>query len=433
MLESNKLSASLERLCARQNLGMKFGLDVERMLLDRMGAPERAYGVIHVAGTNGKGSVCAMLDSILRAAGFKVGLYTSPHLQRFNERISVNGEQITDDELGDIFEKTEPLVALVAAETGREPTFFECTTAMAFEYFRSRGIQIAVLETGLGGRLDATNVVTPLVSVITRISVEHTSYLGKDIRDIAGEKCGIIKPHRPVVCGATDEQALAIVRQTAKEKQCILVEADKSVTVSAISSELDFQKLSVETNNASYGTIRLPLAGKHQIENLATTIATIDVLSAMCGMNVEEAAVKTGVSNVNWPGRLQMLSVNPLVILDGAHNPGAGEALASSIHQICKDKPVGLVVGMCSDKDAANFLKSFSRIVTNLWAVPIRSERCMATSQIAAIGAGMGWNVKESQLPSALAEAERWAVEKGGVVCICGSLFMVGEALGMKR
>jgi dihydrofolate synthase/folylpolyglutamate synthase len=428
MSKASTLEASLTRLYARQNFGIKLGLDVERELLRRLGNPERECGVIHVAGTNGKGSVCALLHSILKHAGIKVGLYTSPHLVRFNERIRVGDDEITDAELADLFDLTEPHISTMS-ETGREPTFFECTTAMALKHFAASHVQVAVLETGLGGRLDATNVVDPLVSVITRISIEHTAYLGNDLQSIAGEKCGIIKAGRPVVCGAMDDEALDIVRKTAAERRATLVEASKTVSIRVLSSDLAGHKLTIDTGSSSYGTVRLPLAGLHQVENLATAIATIETLDSLGGMAISETAVKQGISGVKWPGRLQVLSDDPPVVVDGAHNPGAGQALADSLAAIAKGRPVGLIVGMCNDKDVRDFLKPFSKSVVMLWAVPIRSERCLSTGIIGAVGRSMGLECSETSLRQGLNDARSWAARNNGIVCICGSLFLAGEVI----
>jgi dihydrofolate synthase / folylpolyglutamate synthase len=432
MANASTLEASLARLYARQNLGMKFGLEVERELLARMGNPERQFGIIHVAGTNGKGSVCALLHSILEHAGIKAGLYTSPHLVRFNERIRVGDDEISDAELADLFELTEPHIAEMS-KTRREPTFFECTTAMALKHFAAAHVQVAVLETGLGGRLDATNVVEPLVSVITRISVEHTAYLGNDLQSIAGEKCGIIKAGRPVVCGAMDDEAMGIVRKIAAERHAILVEASKAVSIKVIAGDLSGQKVSIDTGGAAYGTMRLPLSGLYQVENLATAIATIETLDGLGGVRIEEKAVKQGVSNVKWPGRLQILSDNPPVVVDGAHNPGAGQALADSLDAISRGRPVGLIVGMCDDKDVKNFLKPFLNSAVMLWAVPIRSERCLSTAIIASVAMGMGLECSETSLRQGMVDAKNWAIRNNGIVCICGSLFLVGEVLERGR
>jgi len=428
----DELQKALARLYKRQNFGIKMGLDIEQALLEKLGNPEQAFAAIHVAGTNGKGSVCAILDSILRAAGLKVGLYTSPHLVRFNERITVNGIEVTDAELWTLFEKVEPIVAEVAQIAGREPTFFECTTAMAFEHFRQKGIQMAVLETGLGGRLDATNVVTPVLSVITPISLEHTKYLGPDIESIAGEKCGIIKPGRPVVAAGMVEEALGVIRNVARERGCALVEAAGAVNVRLISADLKGQKVHVESGNASYGALNLPLLGTHQLGNLATAVAAIEALNDAAGLGIAEAPVKKGVAATKWPGRFQVLQEDPPMILDGAHNPGGAVALTDTLKQVFKNKPVALVFGMCDDKDIGNYLKPFGRVVKRMWAVPLKTERSLPVERVSAAGKAMGWPVVESTVREAMTESLVWAKQNGGVVCMAGSLFLVGEVLELE-
>ncbi|MFC1498702.1 bifunctional folylpolyglutamate synthase/dihydrofolate synthase, partial [Verrucomicrobiota bacterium] len=213
------MNQALKKLYKRRSFGIKPGLDAERAMLSKLGNPQEEFLVVHVAGTNGKGSVCALLSSILRTAGYTVGLYTSPHLVRFNERIRVDDQEIGDDELAGVLDKIECVAADVARDMGQEPTFFECATAMAFKYFKEQDVRIAVVETGMGGRLDATNVLTPLISVITRISLEHTMYLGNDVEAVALEKCGIIKKGRPVVCGIMDALAHNMVKRSALEKR----------------------------------------------------------------------------------------------------------------------------------------------------------------------------------------------------------------------
>lgn len=423
------LKSLLDRLYARQNFGIKMGLEVEEALLDRMGHPERSFAALHVAGTNGKGSVCALLDSMVRVAGLRVGIYTSPHLVRFNERIQVGGVEVTDEELAGLFATTEPLVAEVARAEGREPTFFECTTAMAFEHFRQKHVQIAVLETGLGGRLDATNVVTPAVSVITRVSIEHTAYLGKDIESIAREKAGIIKPGRPVVAGATDPAALAVHKAVARERGSTLVYAPDGVSVTLKSADISGQKVTVETGSASYGTLRLPMVGGHQLENLATAVAALETFGQCGGPALDPDAVKQGVTDVSWRGRLQLIERDPPSLLDGGHNPGAGRALAEWMKKHMKGRPLGLVVGMCADKDAKGFLRPFSGLVDRFWAVPVRSERSRPAAELATMARALDWDARESTVFAALDDARAWAAGVGGVVCVCGSLFLVGEIL----
>ncbi|MDD4872136.1 MAG: bifunctional folylpolyglutamate synthase/dihydrofolate synthase [Kiritimatiellae bacterium] len=422
---------ALERLYRRQTFGIKPGLDVIRTLLEKLGNPQLSYGIIHVAGTNGKGSVCAMLDSVLRTAGYKVGLYTSPHLVSFNERLCVGGMPISDDDLVELIERIECVSSEVADELKREPTFFECSTAMAFEYFRRKGVSLAVVEVGMGGRLDATNTVIPILSVITRVSLEHMVYLGSNIENIVSEKAGIIKPGKPVICGATDEKALAVIRRIAKERGSPLFNAAENAAINVISADLTGQKISIETSNISYGTMKLPLVGQHQVENLATVITTLEVIGDIIGGVIEPEKIKAGIAATKWNGRFHVLQADPPVILDGAHNPGAAEVLAETFRRILRGKPLGLIVGMCGDKDVNGFVKPFGSSVKKLWVVPVRSERNMPAGQIVSAGRAMGWEVTETTLLKAFGEAENWAEYAGGAVCVAGSLFLAGEVLEM--
>lgn len=421
----------LQRLYARRTFGIKPGLGVEEALLRRLGNPERSFAVIHVAGTNGKGSVCALLDSILRAAGLPVGLYTSPHLVRLNERFRVGGRPMDDAALLERIAELEPVAAQVAAETGSEPTFFEFTTALGFEHFRREGVKVAVVEVGLGGRLDATNVVRPLVSVITRLSLEHTEYLGPDLESIAREKGGIIKDGRPVVCGAMPAEALGVLREVAAARRAPLTDSAEAVSVRRVSEDLSGQKVQLETESRSYGTLRLPLLGRHQLENLATAAAVVDVLAEPCGIELPEDAVKEGVAGARWPGRLQVLAQDPPVLLDGAHNPGAGEVLAESVKGLLKKRPLALVVGMCGDKDAGEFLGAFTGIAKRLWLVPIQNERNMAPAKLAAAARAARMEPQHASVAEALSGAREWAARESGAVLITGSLYLVGEVLAL--
>jgi len=430
-MQNNSLQTALERLFRRRTFGVKLGLEVEQALLEGIGHPERACGIIHVAGTNGKGSVCAILESILKAAGYRVGLCISPHLVNFNERMRVQGESVSDEELGPLIEMIEQAASAVAEDRGQDPTFFECATAMALEHFRRHNVQIAVIETGMGGRLDATNVVTPVVSVITRISLDHTGSLGLEVESVAQEKCGIIKPGIPVVCGMMEDAALAVVKSVAAERGSPLTEAGESVTIAVRSAGLSGQKVHVETASTSYGLVRFPLLGAHQVENLATAVAALEVLRDVVGLGVSESDVKDGVPQMDWQGRFQLLGHEPPVVLDGAHNPGAAKVLAATLRKSFKGKPVGLVLGMCRDKDARGFLEPLSHLVKRAWIVPIGSERNMPAAKLCAAAQSMACDLSEAGVRDALKEARHWAADTGGVVCVTGSLYLVGEVLGM--
>ncbi|MEI6149251.1 MAG: folylpolyglutamate synthase/dihydrofolate synthase family protein [bacterium] len=427
----NNLDSALERLYALRTFGIKPGLDVEIALLERLGNPQASFAAIHVAGTNGKGSVCAMLDAVLRTTGLTVGLYTSPHLVRFNERIRVNGVPISDVELAELFEAMEGHAeAVKRGAEGREVTFFEFTTALAFEYFRRRQVQVAVVEVGMGGRLDATNVVWPVISVITRIGLEHTAYLGTTLAAIAGEKAGIIKPGRPVVCGATPDEAREVIRSTAQERNAPYVEAAETVTARRVSQDLTGQKVAITSGDTGYGTVRLSLLGKHQLENVVSVVAALETLGGCSPLRVPPDLIRRGLGEARWPGRLQVLSETPPVVLDGAHNPDGARVLALALKDLFKKRKVGLIWGMCEDKDALGFAKALGGAVHRCWTVPIATERSLDPARLALLASGEGWETKVSGLVAAREEARQWALDNQGVVCIAGSLFLAGEVLG---
>ncbi|MFH0954427.1 MAG: folylpolyglutamate synthase/dihydrofolate synthase family protein [Verrucomicrobiota bacterium] len=424
------LADSLQRLYARTAHGIKLGLEVETNLLQRMGNPHLRMPHVHVAGTNGKGSVCAMLESVLRSAGYRTGLYTSPHLVRFNERIRVAGQCISDEELGGLFDEVEQLDReLAAAPGGRQATFFEFTTALAFEHFRRQKAELAVLETGLGGRLDATNVVMPLVSVITRIDIEHTQYLGKTLTEIAAEKAGIIKPGRTVICGSMPDEARDVIKRTAADRRATLILVEDAVSVRRVSQDLHGQKVKIDTPAQSYGTVVLPLPGKYQMENVALAVAAAQYVNDASPFVVRDDAVKKGLKSVRWPARCQVLSEDPLVILDVAHNPNGARALAESLRELAKGKELGLIVGLLSDKDCRGFMTPFASLVKKCWAVQIQNERTMPMDQLLACTRSVGLEAAGSPLSQALAEAKEWGRGANRAVCIAGSLFLAGEVL----
>lgn len=422
------LRQSLERLYALRTFGIKPGLETTLALLGRMGNPQNTFVAIHVAGTNGKGSVCAMLDAVLRKTGLRIGLYTSPHLIRFNERICVNGAEITDPELGALFEEMEAHSEALAA-TGHQSTFFEFTTALAFEHFRRNRVQVAVVETGLGGRLDATNVITPLLSVITRIGLEHTAYLGDTLAKIAGEKAGIIKAGRPVVCGATPDEVLAVIRATAESRKAPFIAAADSVTVRRVSQDMKGQKVAITGSDTAYGSVLLKLLGKHQLENCATAVAALETLATCSPLAIPPETIRAGLADAVWPGRLQVLSLEPPVILDGAHNPDGARTLALALKELFGKRKIALIWGMCDDKDALGFVKTVGRMVKRCWTVPIDTERSLSEAKRVQIARTEGWDTIATTLPEAMSQAREWAVANEGAVCIAGSLFLAGEVL----
>ncbi len=430
----NALNELLNRLYARASHHViKLGLETELALLSRLGNPHLRMPHVHVAGTNGKGSVCAMIEAALRAAGRRTGLYTSPHLVRFNERIRVAGRCIPDEELAKCFPEIDAADRKsAAAPGGRQSTFFEFTTALAFEHFRKHGVEISVLETGLGGRLDATNVVKPLVSVITRIDIEHTQYLGETIEEIAAEKGGIIKPGCAVVCGAMPDAARAVIRRIAGERGARLIPVEDAVLVRRVSQDLHGHKIRFETASGTQGTVTVPLLGKCQLENIALAIAAIEYLSESSPFVIEPDALKKGLGSLRWPARCQVLSAEPPVILDVAHNPNAAHALADTLKELLKKQPIGLIASLLSDKDCHGFMSALAPLVKRGWMVQIENERARPLDELLACARTAGLEATGHSLPEALKLARAWAAESGGAVCIAGSLFLAGDVLRLE-
>lgn len=423
----------VKRLYARQTHGIKPGLETTRALLERLGNPERGLAAVHVAGTNGKGSVCAMLAAALATTGAKVGLYTSPHLVRFNERFIVDGAEIDDAALDGLLAEVEAAAEAIEREGGTPPTFFECATAVGFLHFRRRGVRLAVVEVGMGGRLDATNLLTPLLSVVTRIGMDHMEYLGNTLEAIAREKAGIVKPGRPVVLGAMPPEASAVVAAAARERGAPLIDAAGSVSVRRVSGTLATQKVRVATEARDYGTLPCALAASYQIENIATVVAAIEALGTHAGLPLPDDAVARALAEARWPGRFQLVADVPPTLVDGAHNPDGAAALVRALTD-ARARQVGVVCGFCADKDVDGFFRTVAPIAKRVWTVPIPNPRSMDPATAAGLAARRRIAATpESDVLDAIHKAQAWAVAEGGTVVVCGSLFLVGDVLARFR
>jgi len=409
------MSSSYEKLFKRTTAGIKPGLDVITALLEALDNPHRTLAVIHVAGTNGKGSVCAMLESVLRASGFRTGLYTSPHLIDFSERFRVNGSEISGSRLDGYIQQMETVADQVEAETGlRGATFFEISTAIAFQYFVDEDVDIAIIETGMGGRWDATNVVIPLVSVITHIDIDHTNFLGDSIEKIASEKAGIIKPGRPVVSAPQSDVAMAVLQ---REGEFILCSSE-AVSVVKVGTP---QKLKIETHSRNLPPVNLPLLGECQRENCAVAVAVLEVLSDILDF---EPAFKEGLEEAAWAARFQVVSTDPLMILDGAHNPSAARALVKTLKENHPKHQVGLIFGFLDDKDSVEFLRILKPLVKKAWAIAIDAPRGMTAQQSKTQASAAGIDAEAVDVATAWANAREWGSEPGRLVVIAGSLYL---------
>jgi len=424
------MNKSVEALFKRTTQGIKPGLDIINDLLQALDNPHRQLAAIHVAGTNGKGSVCAMLESVLRASGFKTGLYISPHLIDFSERFSINGIPISTEKLEGYIQTLEETADRVAEETAQRPaTFFEISTAIAFQYFADENVDIAIIETGMGGRWDATNVIIPLVSVITHIDIDHTNYLGDTIEMIASEKAGIIKPGRPVVSAP---QSKVVMDVLLREGEPVLnvdgascsVAVQKPNERNAAGSRVynPCQRLKIETHSHRLPPINLPLLGECQRENCAVAVAALEVLADMLHFEPE---FKKGLEAVEWRARFQTIETDPLVILDGAHNPSAARALVKTLKESYPKVQVGFVLGFLDDKDTVEFLREIKPLVSKAWTIPVDAPRGTTAEHSAAQVRAAGFTAEPADVSSAWTGACEWAAaEAGRLVCITGSLYL---------
>lgn len=406
---------SLDYLYGLQRFGIKLGLENIRALLVRLGHPERGCRIIHVGGSNGKGSVSACLAEILRRAGYRVGLYTSPHLHSFTERIRVDGVAIAEAE---VVRLTETL----RSRAGEIPaTFFEFTTAMALRHFQDREVDFAVLEVGMGGRLDATNAVSPCLSVITPVCRDHAEHLGSTLPAIAGEKAGIIKEGVPVVVAGQEPAALAVLQEEADRRKAPLLLLGRDFAAESAPAGLAFRGLGLTLDG-----LRPGLAGAHQVQNLALALAAAAVLCRQ-GVAIVDAALRAGVQGVRWPGRLEWWRERREVLLDGAHNEGGAEALAAYLATLEHDG-IRWVVGIKGSRPAGDILGPVLSRVTALYCTEPPVEEAVAPAELVRLGTVSGVPARAFASPEdALAAALR---ERRGneIVLVAGSLFLVAVA-----
>ncbi|MBI5301666.1 MAG: bifunctional folylpolyglutamate synthase/dihydrofolate synthase [Chloroflexi bacterium] len=406
-------------------------LKLERMphLLAALGNPHHRFQSVHIAGTKGKGSTAAMTESILRAAGYRTGLYTSPHLHTFCERIQVAGKMISRDEVVAGVAKLKPIVAEFP-----NITTFEIITALAFDHFATHAVDFAVIEVGLGGRLDATNVVTPRVAVITSISYDHTAILGDTLTKIAREKAGIIKPGIPVVSAAQNEEARLVIEATAHERGALYVQvtqdnlfraANMTHRIAADSQTLDGQRI-VWSRVEQADALDLRLLGRHQIANATTVLAAIAMLREQ-GIAISDDAIREGFANVQWQGRFEILSRDPCVILDGAHNADSAHQLVATLRDFFPRAGLHFVFGSSNDKDIAGMLTELLPHAASFTITRSHSARAADPGQIAQLCAQSGVRAMLAPDPITALQLAQEQARPGDVVCATGSLFVVAE------
>ena len=393
----------------------KPGLERISALCKALGDPQKDLKFIHVAGTNGKGSFCSMTESVLRAAGYKTGLYTSPYIKVFNERMQVCGEMISNEELASLTEYVKP----IADAMTDKPTEFELITAIAFEYFKRHKCDVVVLEAGMGGRLDSTNIIRdPLLSVITGIALDHTAFLGDTVEKIAAEKAGIIKDNRPILWGGDDLSARAVIETTAKEKGSEFFFVDyenlRNINATLDGTTLDF---------GEHKDIKINLLGLYQPKNAAVVLSAIDILRKT-GMDISKDAVKRGLESARWLARFEILSRDPLVIFDGAHNPQGIDSAVKSIKHYFKDKKVYVMTGVLKDKDYDVISTRLSEIASRAFVMTPENPRALDAKEYADILEAKGVKSNSYDTIKEAFEAAKKAAKNDGVPLVClGSLY----------
>lgn len=408
--------------------GMNQGLKRIEALLEYLGNPHRQLKFLHIGGTNGKGSTAAFAASVLEAAGYRTGLYTSPYLVQFTNRMSINGKDIPEERLVQLVTRIKPLVEKVASDPQLgHPTEFEVVTALAFTYFAEEEPDIVVLEVGLGGRLDATNVVQPLVAVITTVSLEHTQVLGNTVEEIAREKAGIIKEGSFVVTQARGS-ALGVIEETCREKKAPLFRLGGEFRVEKLSSSLDGQSFNYFGINEDYKNIHIPLLGDHQVSNAGVAIASLELLREK-GFIIPETALYSGLSSTRWPGRLEIMRRSPLVVLDGAHNLEAFQSLCRTLKGTFSYRRLILVLGLLGDKALDEILQQILPLADVAVFTTPNSPRA-ADPWILEEKASLITNgplLVEEKIPDAVSLALSLA-KAPDLVLIAGSLYLISEA-----
>ncbi len=394
---------------------MHFGLEAVTDLLNRFGHPQNDYPTVLIGGTNGKGSTAAMLASMLREAGYCVGLYTSPHLTDVRERVTLNGKKIPASDFGGI-------LAEIRESAGLPITYFEALSAAAFIYFQRSRVDIAVVEVGLGGRLDATNVCKPLVSVITNIGLEHMDYLGKTLTAIATEKAGIIKPDGVCLTGSTQKSVLDVLQKICRQKASALYRLGRDFHLSAAKDNLvHYTGLSRTLSN-----IRLSLSGAHQRANAALALAAIETLSEK-GFPVSDQAICDGLTKTRWPGRMEILQERPVFILDGAHNPAGMRALTHALKRSYPGRRFLFIFSALKDKDYRAMLNLLAPLASALIIAPLATGRALGTRKLAAEAKSLNLPTFEARSISGAIRRALSLARPDDIVCAAGSLYLAGE------
>lgn len=407
--------------------GMNLGLKRIQALLERLNNPERQLRIIHVGGTNGKGSTSIMIAQILWEAGYKAGIFTSPHLHDFRERFVINKQMISKSEVIRQVNQLRPHLEKLVAGGMEHPTEFEVHTALALNYFAQEKVDFAVIEVGLGGEIDSTNVVSPLVSVITNVGMDHTDYLGEDLSVITKVKAGIIKPNSVVVTAADRLQVLKIITEKASQLGVKLVKVGEDVCWKKQSSGEFEQEFDLSGLNAFYPDLYLNLMGEHQLRNAATAVTVCEVLTSEYGVAIPRKAVYDALCKVQWPGRLELLSSSPKVLLDGAHNIDGAEVLLQALKQYSRDRLI-LCLGILDDKEREKIADLLIPIADEVFITKPQSPRAQDWTGLADIAGKYNKPVTSIENPKEAVKEAFCRLKSTDMLCVTGSLYMIADA-----
>ncbi|MCR4432957.1 MAG: bifunctional folylpolyglutamate synthase/dihydrofolate synthase [Caldiserica bacterium] len=417
---------ALEFLESPSRFSPKLGLERIRVFLSELGSPQDCFPSVLIAGTSGKGSSCKMIESVLTASGYKVGLFTKPHLQSYRERVALGDELISPEDLTRLVEKMVPLAGKIGSTPLGFPTYFEMGVALAFQYFALNKVDIAIVEVGMGGRLDATNILMPIVCGITEIGFDHEKYLGSTLSQIAGEKAGIIKPGVPVVVSRQEPEAMAVITRVARELRAPIFDSDNRGD-GPLSFSLEGQTFNLRGRDNLYRELFIPLLGEHQIRNAALALTVLEVLRDL-GFSWNEDHLRRGFAELKWPGRLEVLSQSPLVVIDGAHNPCKAQALAQAVAEYLLFKRLILVLGVSRDKDFLGILEKFLPMNPLVIATAASSGRALSPPEIKQACQNLG--IPCEDFPSVRTALKRAieVAEAEDLILVSGSIYVAGEA-----
>ena len=412
---------AIQYIHTRSNFFCKPGLERTRELCEGLGNPQKNLKFIHIGGTNGKGSFCAMTDSILRAAGYKVGLFTSPYVLEFNERMRVDGKNISNGTLARLTERAKS----VADTMTDSPTEFELITAIAFLYFKEENCDVVVLEVGMGGRLDATNIIDQaLLSVITGIAIDHTAFLGDTVEKIAAEKAGIIKPHSTLVFGGNNAAAETVILDNASKMQAKVYKPNYP--------ELKITSTTLNGTIFNYGErddLKISLLGSYQPRNAAIVLCAVDILKGL-GLKIGEEAIRQGLAQAKWPARFEIIGHSPIVIFDGAHNPQGIRAAVDSIKSYFKDRKVVVFTGVLRDKDYREIASNLSEVASEAFTITPQNPRALDAKEYATVLQEYGVNATPCHTThEAIALGIEAAIKTDTALCCLGSLYTYGEVI----